>query len=329
MSGNVNNTIDIYRGFLAQYVIVSHLIPALFPQFLGVPGTLAVWCFFVTSGYLNYLSLSRNANAVLYYKRRIIRLYPLLLISFSVVALTQGTFFVNDFYTLFPSVFWVKDHMPMNGVLWTLIIELQLYMLSPFIFLLMRKINLEHRGMILMLFAMPALSLLLSGLTGFLVTGDVDLDDRTILSALPMYFFGMLMAQAKSRDVEIPFYSERILLVAAFFIFLLVVTSRNTSLIPWQSLYLEGRLIPFLITASILSGPVIFAWIERQRIAAVLGQLTYEIYLLHGLFVFLLTKLLPDADWPLVVMFYWVVPLMAAFLYDFAYKKISKRMKSL
>lgn len=328
MNKNLNNTIDIYRGLLAQYVIISHLIPALFAPLLGVPGTLAVWCFFITSGYLNYLSLYRNADALPYYSRRVFRLYPLLLISFLVIAFTQGTVFLNDAYTLFPFVFWVKDHMPLNGVLWTLIIELQLYFLSPFIFRIIRPIRLNHRIMILMLCAMPALSLLMSGFIGVVMTGGLDLDDRTILSALPLYLFGMLLAQAKSQNIALPFYSRKLLPLLALALFLLVVLSRNSSFIPWPSLYLEGRLIPFLLTAFILSGTLTFGWLGRQHFALALGRLTYEIYLLHGLFVYLLMQLYPDAGGLFIVAFFWMIPLLAAFMYDFGHRALLKRMRS-
>jgi peptidoglycan/LPS O-acetylase OafA/YrhL len=130
------------------------------------------------------------------------------------------------------------------------------------------------------------------------------------------------------QNIDIPFYARKLLPLAALALFLLVVISRNSTLIPWQSLYLEGRLIPFLLTAFILSGTVTFGWLGRQRFALALGRLTYEVYLLHGMFVYLLTKLFPDAGGLFIIVFFWIIPLVAAFMYDLGHRALLKRMKS-
>lgn len=51
--------IDIFRTFLAQWVIIGHLGPELLSAPL-VPRRVAVWGFFILSGYLNAKSCMRR-----------------------------------------------------------------------------------------------------------------------------------------------------------------------------------------------------------------------------------------------------------------------------
>lgn len=320
MDKDLTKAIDIYRGFLAQYVILAHVIPALFPGILGVPGTLAVWCFFVVSGYLNYMSLYRRPEAIPYFKRRIVRLYPLLIISFVVIAAIKASLLINDFYTLIPAAFWLKAHMPFNGVLWTIIIELQLYLLSPFIVSTLLKFPLKKSMILASSIILPLLSILISVLVSKAVTGSTDLDDRTFLSALPLYFFGMLLAQAYVREIKLEIFKNALLPVIAICLFILVVTSRNSDLIGWQSLFLEGRYIPVLLTAFILNRVDLFRRFSYTGMPVRFGQLTYEIYLFHGLFAFMLYQITSSPVPAVILLFLWVLPVTTAFLYDFCSK---------
>ena len=88
--------IDMLRSILAHWVIIAHVSSVLFPIPL-IPGRLAVWGFFVASGYLNAISFERRAlnlewrHAVLgYYRSRIERIYPMLIFSYLDHPVVQG-----------------------------------------------------------------------------------------------------------------------------------------------------------------------------------------------------------------------------------------------
>ncbi len=312
--------IDVYRGMLAQYVIIAHVIPSLFGGVMGVPGTLAVWGFFVTSGYLNGLSLQRNPQALSYFKRRFIRLYPLLFLSFAVVALFLKSIFISDFYTLAPFIFWTKADMPNNGVLWTLIVELQLYILSPFVYALLAKSKIPDAMIKWSVFVLPLISIFMSAVASEIAIGTLDLDDRTVLSAFPMYFFGMLIA-VKGIDAFKDFFGHYVFAIASMVLFVVVVYFRNAGEGAWSHLSIEGRFIPFFLTAYVLSRYRGFSVFRDNGIFSKLGKLTYEIYLFHGLFAFILYQILPEHGAVLIVLFFWVLPVFAAFSYDYLRKK--------
>jgi peptidoglycan/LPS O-acetylase OafA/YrhL len=318
-------SVDIYRGLLAQYVILAHLIPALFPNILGIPGTLAVWGFFVTSGYLNALSLYANPATKNYFVRRAIRLYPLLFISYLVIGVFEHRLLINDIFTLFPFVLWIKGHMPYNGVLWTLVIELQLYLLTPFLFLILKKMPCYKNILLLSLFALPCLSIVASMAASHLLTGSIDMDDRTVFSAFPMYVFGMLLASSSKNGENLYFLGREWLLAISGVIFIVVVINRNMPSVTWDSLFYEGRFIPFILTAYCLSSEKIFSFFDEAGIMSILGKLTYEIYLFHGLFVYILFKMFDQPNPFFMIMFFWLLPIGAAFIYTLCKNTIKRR----
>lgn len=296
--------IDILRALLCQYVIFSHMIPSCFSGVLGTPGTLAVWCFFCVSGYLNYFSFERSYSVWQYYKKRILRLYPLLILSFLIVAFLEKSFFVYDFYTLFPIVFNIKSAMPQNGVLWTIVIELQLYLITPIFFRLRHwlfKIN--SFPIFHLIFYAFLLSLILSAIMSFLIKGVIDLDDRMIFSAIPFYLYGFILARWKNIHISFNFFS-----FICFFLFLVVVISRNFSGL-WNHLFIEGRLIPLLLFTVIIFANHSLKWLERSNLFNIMGQSTYEIYLFHGLFVYVVHKIFgTELSFEKIILFYWFLP---------------------
>lgn len=315
MDKDLTKAIDIYRGFLAHYIILAHLIPTLFPQVLGVPGTLAVWCFFVTSGYLNFMSLNRRPGAMDYFRRRVIRLYPLLLISFGTVTIFNGIR-INELYTLVPAVFWIKGHMPSNGVLWTIVIELQLYLLTPALAAFLMHLPLKKWMIMASLALVPVMSILLSMVASKAAMGEIDLDDRTFLSALPFYCFGMVLGLARHQNLKLDMINHKFVPAIAALLFVIVIVSRNSNLIPWPSLFLEGRYIPVLLTSFLLFRLELFRLFSDNGIFSRVGQLTYEIYLFHGLCAFILYQFVAAPGYLMAVVSLWGLPLAAAFSYN-------------
>lgn len=323
MDHKTSHAIDIYRGFLAQYVIIAHLIPALFPGVLGVPGTLAVWAFFVTSGFLNFYSYTRGVSAISYYKKRILRLYPLLIVSFIAIVLIEGTWRIHDIYTLFPVVFWLEDHMPHNGVLWTIIIELQLYAMTPILALPLLKRSVSDRQLVFLLWLLPVVSIGMSVVASETYQGSFHLGERTFLSAIPMYFFGMALAKYHQENKGWPiFFQNKILWIVTLVLFVGVVLFRNSSWGVWDHLFAEGRFIAFSLTAMVLTAPAFLKFFSAQGLGVKLGQLTYEIYLFHGLMAYVMSVYIPKASAVTIILFFWVLPVFMSFGWEFIAKKI-------
>lgn len=329
----MSRKIDLFRAFLCQYVIFGHLIPAVFPGILGVPGTLAVWCFFVISGYLNFFSYRDSHTVSEYYFKRFIRLYPLLILSFGIVCIFEKTLLVNDAYTLFPAILNIKDNLPYNSVLWTIIIELQLYMLTPLLFCAIRKIKVPSQSLPFCVIALSGLSLVLSYVFSKLIYGHVDFDDRTVFSAIPFYFFGLMMAQGYFKPFTSKFSSWGPWLLLTATLFILVVLDRNqvTDIHiagrSWESLFVEGRLVPFAASLLVVFYPATLTW--NTKLFEVIGKATYEVYLLHGLFVYLLYKYQPEDHSLIQILgFFWILPTLCGIAAHFLIsKKLNNFMK--
>ena len=159
------NNFDLIRLIAALQVVYTHgihhlkiegLLFSFFEKFIqyfpGVP------IFFTVSGFLIFWAFDRKPELKQYTVNRILRLYPalyaclaitiLLLIlsssldllshtSFYLWLITQATFL--QFYTPDILRFWGVGTP--NGSLWTIVVEVQFYVLVPIIYLLVKKFN--------------------------------------------------------------------------------------------------------------------------------------------------------------------------------------------
>ncbi len=133
----------ILRGFLAYAVLVWHFkgyeypIPEL--AFLTIPGRMAVWLFFILSGYLIGFGFSNgrytyDKKGILdYYRNRILRIIPLFLTVSLIGWLTienKPELSIQFIVEQLLMMQW-NHHYDLNGVFWTLGIEMQFYILAP------------------------------------------------------------------------------------------------------------------------------------------------------------------------------------------------------
>lgn len=309
MNRDLSHRINIYRGFLCQYVILSHIIPSIFPGILGTPGTLAVWCFFVISGYLNYISFENSSGVRAYYFKRLKRLFPLLAVSFSIISFSENSLYVNDIYTLFPAIIDVKNNMPLNGVLWTIIIELQLYILTPLFYRLFQGMCRRKNYLLILIFSTAIISLVASGASSMIIMGTVDLDDRMFLSAIPFYIFGFFLTRT---NLVFTRNMLNLCVIIAALLFLSVVADRNGLLsfltLKWGWLFTLGKLIPLFLTSSIILYPIKKSY--NPFVLTLLGKATYEIYLFHGLCAYLMARYFSEENTMNIMLFYWILPVI-------------------
>jgi peptidoglycan/LPS O-acetylase OafA/YrhL len=150
---NIPATLDfllIVRGLVAISVVYWHYEGYLirddsyFISFFVMPGRLAVWIFFMMSGYLigHGLIYGRYHASVhgiyKFFYNRILRIYPIFFIV-SIVCLVARILILNEkvdpwnYTFIFRQFFmyqWNHDYA-LNGVFWTLGLETQLYLIAP------------------------------------------------------------------------------------------------------------------------------------------------------------------------------------------------------
>ncbi|AYN00503.1 acyltransferase family protein [Chryseobacterium sp. 3008163] len=164
-----SNNFDLLRLVLASFVIISHSYPLTKnKEILGSLtngqvdfGGLAVNSFFALSGYFIFLSLQRSKTISNYIWKRILRLYPALIVLFifTLVVIpfvyvgTQLTSTLKDYWhyavnglSLFKVSYTIKgvfENNPykgaINGSLWTLAYEFTMYMALLSLFFVRKK----------------------------------------------------------------------------------------------------------------------------------------------------------------------------------------------
>lgn len=321
ISDNSSINIDIFRALLAQWVILGHMGPALF-NFPIVPGRVAVWGFFIISGYLNAKSFSRRINSSSlfdsltgYYLSRIKRIYPLLIINGLVVTFMLGTPLHGEWHVLFPFIN-SSSYELSNGVLWTLVIEIQLYLMTPILFFVVSKAKILPY-VVHILFCMGLIILI--PLLKVYFTGNHDLvDDRTVLGNIGFYLLGMIFFEYRIELKDL--YKNINMLLWIVMIGLLVYFVYSYNILFQGIQFILGPLVAILLSFLVLNA--IAPLVNKSHcVFKFLGYYTYELYVLHGLLVFVFHKL--DMHGVLsILLMWWLSPIILVITYDLISKKI-------
>lgn len=157
------NNFDFIRFFLAYSVMFNHFSTLTDTEpFWFVSGGFRVKGFFIISGFLVMFSFLRSPDAYVFFRKRVQRIMPAyslaillcLVLGFFLTALPHHEFLTSSkLYTyLFtnlltlnflcpdlPGVFENNPMQAMNGSLWTIKVELMLYMTVPAIYWLLKK----------------------------------------------------------------------------------------------------------------------------------------------------------------------------------------------
>lgn len=179
---NNQNNLNILRLIFASTVIISHSFPLtgnldFFSKITNNQidlGRLSVEIFFIISGYLIFKSLNYSKSILNYLWKRILRLFPALIIMLLLTIIT--VLFINtsddilrqrDFYTYLPNnitlyrvqyvINGVFENNPypngINGSLWSLCYEFTMYLLLvPFFWIKNKKLSLSLLLIILVTF---------------------------------------------------------------------------------------------------------------------------------------------------------------------------------
>jgi peptidoglycan/LPS O-acetylase OafA/YrhL len=293
------NNFDLIRLVTALLVLVNHSFAHLQ---LPVPGWYSIIqqfqpvpMFFVMSGFLLSASLERNSNLRQYLTNRFTRIFPglwacVLLTVIALAMLREVNFFhveavpwliaqmVGFIYT--PSFFHQFGYGSYNGSLWTLVVELQFYLILPVIYITYKRLGMQSNRYFLVLFVISvAVAFLLrlphlSAITGSTVQ---KVARYSLFSHAYLFLAGVLIQRYKLYESAF-MYGKAIYWAAAFLIFTNFVT-------PSHFWYVIAMLILACFTVSLaytLPG-VATRWLGKRDIS-------YGVFLYHGLPLSLLVE---------------------------------------
>lgn len=197
----------IIRGLAALSVVVWHAVGYhnTFPPMINIPGRTAVWLFFGLSGYVIAHGFIHKRYALTlgdlrdFYTNRFLRIYPLFLTLSALGWITELLFIGSNPLSLkdLPAqliAFQFDQSYVLNGVFWTLGIEIQFYLLAPLIVLpILRSTDKQQLLVVCSIYiAMVYWNYYAVKQFGW------SYDGRNVISNLPHFFIGMATCQIVS-----------------------------------------------------------------------------------------------------------------------------------
>ena len=263
------------RFILAITVALSHLGVTLYGY---NPGVVAVVIFYLLAGMVAYKLTTRVYinQPIHYYKDRVKRIFPLyflaLLFSYSVYLLGASSYFISakpDFFsfisnlTVVPLSYYMyngSDTFTLLPPVWSLGVELQFYLLAPFILLKFKNI---------LLFFIPSFLIYTLAVLGYLNTDYFAY--RLIFGVLFIFLLGSLIQKSiKNHQKSIYFLIATYLILLLIFIYLQTISYN----VPYNTETLFGLLIGI---------PLLY--FLKFKVSKTLdnsfGTLSYPIFLLH------------------------------------------------
>lgn len=305
-------SLDAVRGLAALAVMVSHtfeaagLLPAIFdphksPIILGVSGVVA---FFLVSGFVIPLSFERHKSQSRFWVGRFFRIFPMYILAFGIAVFLLGR--DADTRTIIAHLFLLQDYVPGVDNLvpnsWTLSIEWVWYLFFAAVIAL--GINRNS----------PLLTLLMVGalLTGTLITVFIERVPMGRIGLLATCLMGFLVFRVHMEDERWKNMTLAVILFAFIFLglasaFLFSPPSKpgvNFSfmqvLVTWGAGY--GLFLIGLFTPIFVSG---------NRILALLGQISYSVYLLHSFAIEISIRFFGAGWWIPLLVFGVTIPVSA------------------
>jgi peptidoglycan/LPS O-acetylase OafA/YrhL len=236
-----------------------------------------------------------------------LRIYPLLFISYAVVSIVKGSWLNDDRWILLPYG-WDHTLAYQNSVLWTLAVEIQLYVLTPLLAVVMASTFLRNRTTLTIVSAIFLISAIT--MASVLITHNTArVDDRSMLGNLGFYLFGMALAVHRNRvEMFVQRWWRPLIVTTGLYCVTFLVAYNVFSL---GILFYVGQPLVILTGLIVLGAATpLCAW--GRQIFTMLGHSTYEIYALHGLGAFLFTQYAADTGWMWVIVLEWAFPVLAA-----------------
>jgi len=289
-------------------VITFHFFPLSVPR-----GYLGVDIFFVISGYVitkKILTIKQNRGWIReFYKERYLRLAPSLFVTLVVagaakVLLTEGhqtlpeeslfgILFASNVYHFFHSNYFSESSNTQTFIhLWSLGVEVQFYLLFPWLLGIQKITKGRMRGGWVLLAILSAISL------GIFLLSDQSFASFNFYSPISRFWefaigsFIALLAQARLARQDASKYL-RIKKWAGYSVLILLCVVLLT---PWYGLNnRQGIFLGCLLTASLIAlNPTL--GIMTNQVTQYIGLRSYEIYLAHWPIVSILIFQIDDTD---------------------------------
>ncbi len=275
--------LDLLRSLAITLVVVDHVALSagrrqLGPFAAGWIGVSGVFLFFVHTALVLLWSLERKPHTLDFYIRRVFRIYPLALAAIATAALTHapvgGT--VEQWFQRTPlnakvlvsNAFLIQNltgQPSVLNVLWSLPLEVQMYVLLPALFFLVRWAGHQpaYRHRVL------ALLLLLWGLVVWICAAAFPKTALNLMTAIPLFLPGVMAYVGFNRvRPRLPGWSLPLVLLLLLGVFWL----RPSIHYGWALALLVGLLLPFCYQ---IRG----VWAIRSSHA--IAKYSYGVYLTH------------------------------------------------
>lgn len=309
-------TLDGFRAVAFLLVFIAHSgLGHLFPG-----GSFGVTIFFFLSGYLittllrKEYSQRHTLDIRRWYLRRALRILPLFYLALGLGLLAvRGGLLQESWDSLnLSSViaqathwgnYWMiqrgEDHLiPGFTVFWSLAVEAHFYLLFPWFFLTLQRLNLSPKQQTGVILGLCGLILLWRCV---LVFGFHVPESRTYMGSdtrLDGILFGSALALYQNPALDLPIGRDRQWLWFGFpmGVTLLATTVfvKNPEFRETLRYTLQGlALYPIFITAIRCAQHPVFSWLDSSALKLI-GRLSYPLYLTHYILLFMLGKALPS-----------------------------------
>ena len=261
--------LDLMRSIAVGTVLIDHTAqnmkhPIVFGWNLGWLGVFGVYLFFVHTCLVLMWSLERRPHTLDFYTRRVFRIYPLAMFFVLIVTIFHLKEFTGPLTvkTLLANLLLVTNlvNRPLVwGVLWSLPLEVQMYLLLPMLFLFARRERVLWPFLLLWAFACKLLLELFGPAPAY----------NFSLTTIPLFLPGvMAYIGYKRRQARVPaaFFPLLLLALCAFY--------EGAPSVPrgWVACLLLGLLLPF------------FKEVQNKTLVTIshtVAKYSYGIYLLH------------------------------------------------
>ena len=287
----------IVRGIVAILVIYWHLRGHIdrnnfLASFFIVPGRLAVWIFFMMSGYLVGYGLihgrySKSLKGMKeFYINRIIRVYPIFLVLSLVGLLISQTSQVINFDFIVQQLFmfqWEHSYL-LNGVFWTLGIEMHFYLIAPLLIFSSMKLFSPFINWSIGLYCFAWLVLYIWAESDLFNNWDI----RNLLGNITQFLVGFICAHNKKYIINL--FINKKLIVALIIVIFTAYFNYNYDNYDMRNVFAGMKMI---FVSNIIGFGIIVLHIVIEykmipsnlfiKFLSILGILSYGIYAWHGL----------------------------------------------
>jgi peptidoglycan/LPS O-acetylase OafA/YrhL len=275
--------LDSLRGIAAMMVVAFHFTLGL-KSFHGlfIFGYTGVDLFFMISGFVIILTIEKAPNYKTFLLSRFARLYPAYWVCVTLSALTIATwsslvkvpitFGLSSYainLTMFQYYFKVKD---IDGVYWTLIIELLFYLFIVVIYLFKKLQHIETIGLFVVLICLVYLTILQTFLPLVFVSFAAYFP---LVNYFPLFIAGIVFYKIKFYKLS----TYRVLILALCLItqiLLLKSTGRSQFMPPFYYVIIVSVFFAFFFLYFFNALQFIV-----NRATLFLGKISYSLYLIH------------------------------------------------